>query len=135
MDFQLSNFNGFLGGKKKSVRNPSPSVNETGQSFLLIVTEAELTDANRSGAAAGPRSRRGDGPIDPRQRKRRKLPVHLWAHRSAAPNTISGSLSETLISITPLKLNVISPSKGSRAPLRILRLQLTPSDLNYVPRL
>lgn len=43
---------------------------------------------------------------------RRKLPVHLGAHRSvvpiSAPNTISGSLSGPLISIALVKLNVIS---------------------------
>lgn len=44
---------------------------------------------------------------------RRKLPVHLGAHRSvvpdpiSAPNTISGSLSGALISIALVRLNVI----------------------------
>lgn len=47
---------------------------------------------------------------------RRKLPVHLGAHRSAvptsAPNTISGSLSRAPISVAPVKLNGRSDSEG-----------------------
>lgn len=55
---------------------------------------------------------------------RRKLPVHLGAHRSifpdpiSAPYTISGSLSWALISIALVKLNVILLSDRGGVILR-----------------
>ena len=59
-----------------------------GYSFLLIVTEAELTNTNRCNAGVNPRSERGDRAIDLRQHSKEETssPSQRLLQRSSRSN-------------------------------------------------
>lgn len=135
-------------GEKKAVSNMTPvclcekgreggGYANVGESFLLIVTEAELTKANCSNAGVNPRSERGDSAIDPRQHSKEETsspsrgPSQRSSRSNLCFNAISGSLSRTLISIVLGKLNVILLPNGRGGDSKEDTLYLILFNLNW----
>lgn len=101
---------------------------------MVIVTEAELTNTNRSNAGVNPRSELGDRAIDPRQHGREETSSPSLGS-SQRPFQIQSPLQAplvdlcqgALVSIAPVKLNVISLSDRRGAIPR--KMHYTPFSL------